>query len=155
MDDYNYQGFPLRNYAGSNKYQSVTVDECQYLCEKSDLCRYFNYIIKNGENVNACYLKFGVGFKANFKNNGAFGHKYSSGKQISQTNLVKTVSFKLTAHLEKNGQPGERVNHQMVLVATGPEGDIKQNVFQPEMEGPAIKRQIWGHAPRSALLLPQ
>ena len=84
-----YQGFPLFNYAGYNTYGSVTVDECQYLCEISDLCRYFNYRI----DMNTCFLKFGVGYNnTEFKNNGAFGHKYSSGKQIT-LDLDNTVHF--------------------------------------------------------------
>ena len=79
----NYQGYPLANYAGSNIYSQVTVDECQYLCEISDLCRYFNYVNKNKNYEQACFLKFGVGkLVTDEKAIGegpSFGHKYSSG----------------------------------------------------------------------------
>ena len=79
----NYQGYPLKNYAGVNSFSQVTVDECQYLCEIFDLCRYFNYVNKNEEYEKACFLKFGVGRLATdekFIGEGpSFGHKYSSG----------------------------------------------------------------------------
>ena len=66
-----YFGFPLNNYGGRNIYSKVTIDECQYLCEITALCRYFNY------GNEKCYLKFGVGKK--HETNGYFGYKYSSG----------------------------------------------------------------------------
>ena len=69
-----------------NNYSIVTVDECQYLCEISDLCRYFNY----NYDTKACFLKFGVGKIKDF--NGAFGHKYSSGDKTTSV-LYETVSF--------------------------------------------------------------
>ena len=144
IDDLNYQGYPLRNYAGVNIYMSVTVDECQYLCEISDLCRYFNHIIEIGDVVNACYLDFGIGAMNRnpiYKDNGAFGHKYSSGKQMTSDPGIK-VHFKLTAHLEKSGQPGESVSQQMVPVEMEPERDLNKNCFQPEMEAPALRIQI-------------
>ena len=81
IDNINYQGYPLRNYGVSNIYSRVTVDECQYLCELSDLCRYFNYAVKNSKNEEACYLKFGVGRRADVV--GAYGHKYSTGKKLN------------------------------------------------------------------------
>ena len=90
---YVYQGFPLRNYGNfHNIYSQVTVDECQYLCEISDLCQYFNYVTETDMDVGedededmvtlykACYLKFGVG-KRTEKANGAFGYKYSTGEE--------------------------------------------------------------------------
>ena len=79
-----YQGYPLANYAGSNTYSQVTVDECQYLCEISDLCRYFNYVNKNEYYEQACFLQFGVGRRRIYDEKiigegASFGHKYSSG----------------------------------------------------------------------------
>ena len=73
IDGYHYQGFPLTNYGGSNIYGFVTADECQYLCEITDLCRYFNY-----HNTGSCFLKFGVG-KQTYTYGGSFGYKYSPG----------------------------------------------------------------------------
>ena len=85
--DYHYQGYPLRNYGAFNVYSQVTADECQYLCQISDLCQYFNYILKTDANVgkvvtlyDVCYLKFGVGKKKE-KTDGAFGYKYSLGER--------------------------------------------------------------------------
>ena len=81
-----YQGFPLRNYGTKNSYSRVTLDECQYLCEISDLCQYFNYApeVQLGKPLKTfydlCYLKFGVGKKVNITN-GAFGYKYSPGEK--------------------------------------------------------------------------
>ena len=87
IDDVNYNGFPLRNFGfGLNGwYSRVTVEECQYLCEISDLCRYFNfnfnYVAKPSsiQYENICELKFGGTKKEAMEGNGAFGHKYSSG----------------------------------------------------------------------------
>ena len=75
MEGINYAGFPLLNYAKTSFYSRVTVEECQYLCEISDLCRYFIY------NDNGCYLYFGVGEKVSpiTNTNTVFGNKYSSG----------------------------------------------------------------------------
>ena len=79
----NYQGYPLVNYARFNFYSQVTVDECQYLCEISDLCQYFNYVYKNENYEHACFLKFGVGKRITdprlIGEGASFGHKYSSG----------------------------------------------------------------------------
>ena len=84
---YVYQGFPLRNYGNfHNIYSQVTVDECQYLCEISDLCQYFNYISEKQQGTppktyyELCYLKFGVGEKKAVTN-GTFGYKYSPGER--------------------------------------------------------------------------
>ena len=78
-----YQGYPLFNYAGVSTYSQVTVDECQYLCEISDLCRYFNYVNKTEQYEHACFLKFGVGKLITDEKiigeGPSFGHKYSSG----------------------------------------------------------------------------
>ena len=82
IDDVNYNGFPLRNFDGlTGWYSRVTVEECQYLCEISDLCRYFNYVVKSTymQYENFCELKFGGTKKEAKEGNGAFGHKYSSG----------------------------------------------------------------------------
>ena len=70
---YHYQGFPLNNFGDTNIYSTVTVEECQFLCEITPLCRYFNY----GNSDETCYLKFGVGKKV--PKDGSFGYKYSSG----------------------------------------------------------------------------
>ena len=79
-----YDGFYLSNYARNNVYRSVTVEECQYLCEITDQCRYFIYDLKSlmsgGPFKNKCHLKFGVGRQIDLEG-GAFGHKYSSGKE--------------------------------------------------------------------------
>ena len=79
----NYQGYPLRNFGPSNIYSQVTVDECQYLCEISGLCRFFNYIKKNDKLKDACFLKYGTGervsLKSKIEEGRSFGHKYSSG----------------------------------------------------------------------------
>ena len=76
----NYQGFPLNNYGGKNFYQEVSVEECQYLCEITDQCQYFNYNIDENSFSNTCFLKYGVGRKEDF--NGLFGHKYSPGNKL-------------------------------------------------------------------------
>ena len=85
IEGINYSGFPLKNYASTNVYSRVTVEECQYLCEISDRCRYFNYVVKNLKFYNACYLKFGVGEKVTGEttigNGGVFGNKYSLGNR--------------------------------------------------------------------------
>ena len=86
IENLNYQGFPLKNYGGKNVYSIVTADECQYLCEITNLCQYFNFIIS----TNSCYLKFGVGKKKSYPNDGAFGHKYSSGDNMTSV-LYNTV----------------------------------------------------------------
>ena len=83
---YVYQGFPLRNYGNyHNIYSRVTADECQYLCEISDLCQYFSYISEMpkgtpGKTHEFCYLKFGMG-KKTAVTNGVFGYKYSPGER--------------------------------------------------------------------------
>ena len=83
MEGINYAGFPLLNYAKTSFYSRVTVEECQYLCEISDRCRYFNYVVKNSKFDNACYLMFGVGAKVDSETTtgigGVFGNKYSLG----------------------------------------------------------------------------
>ena len=84
IDGYNYLGFPLYNYEGSSVYSQVTVDECQYLCQITDLCRYFNY-----GSDKFCNLKFGVGKKV-YKYGGSFGYKNSSGirMDLDQCNII-------------------------------------------------------------------
>ena len=82
IDDVNYNGFPLKNFGtGNGWYSRVTVEECQYLCEISDLCRYFNYVVKSKylQYENLCELKFGGTIREAKEGNGNFGHKYSSG----------------------------------------------------------------------------
>ena len=75
-----YRGFPLQNYASNNMYSR----ECQYLCEITDLCRYFNNIIMSGKYENSCMLQFGVGKRISSVDEvgASFGHKYSSGKKL-------------------------------------------------------------------------
>ena len=102
IDDINYQGFPLFNYGGrKNWYSFVTVEECQYLCEETDLCRYFNYgVIPGGQpEQKACYLKFGVGSEASAKGY-AFGHKFSAGKKWNHICFL-THHFWLCQELNK------------------------------------------------------
>ena len=134
-----YDGFYISNYdyVGSNVYRSVTVEECQYLCEISDQCRYFIYDLKSlmsgGPFENKCHLKFGVGRRIELEG-GAFGHKYSSGNEkYICTNIAYIVLLFQQTALSENGQPGENVNHQMVLVAVEQDSDIKKNCFQAEM----------------------
>ena len=78
---FHYQGFPLRNFNGTNFYFFVSLEECQYLCEINDYCMFFNYL----EDMRGCWLKFGAGKKVsekNIKEAGYFGHKYSSGTLV-------------------------------------------------------------------------
>ena len=86
IDGVHYQGFPLTNYGGKNVYSQVTVNECQYLCEITTLCRYFNYLDKY------CNLKFGVGKKV-YKYGGSFGYKYSSGKYVEKEKRLSIPNF--------------------------------------------------------------
>ena len=82
IDDVAYNGFPLRNFDGREGwYSRVTVEECQYLCEISDLCRYFNYEVKMEymQYENLCELKFGGTKREALVGTGLFGHKYSQG----------------------------------------------------------------------------
>ena len=91
-----YDGFYLSNYARDNVYSSVTVDECQYLCEITDQCRYFIYDLKSamsgGPFENKCHLKFGVGSRI-YLEGGAFGHKYSSGKEHTVCKKKKNIWY--------------------------------------------------------------
>ena len=80
INDTNYEGFPLNNYGGENSYQFVTVEECQFLCEISEMCQYFNYALKNGKFEKTCFLKYGMGMKVTVE--GSFGHKYSPGEDL-------------------------------------------------------------------------
>ena len=74
---YHYSGFPLNNFEAVNFYEELSLDECQYLCQITDQCLFFNY--SNQSRI--CYLKHGMGEKK--KSTGLvgdyFGNKYSSG----------------------------------------------------------------------------
>ena len=84
IEGVNYQGLPLLNYAGTHGYSRVTLEECQYLCEITDLCRYFDYVVNSSpEYKNVCYLQFGVGYRI-ANDGGAFGHKFSLGEPCPQ-----------------------------------------------------------------------
>ena len=82
---YHYNGFPLVNYEkDTNFYLFVySVEECQYLCQITDLCQYFNYDIDKL----ICYLKFGIGQKSDHDNDYVFGHKYAYGEFYFSSNL--------------------------------------------------------------------
>ena len=77
---HHYQGFPLRNFARENAYEKVTVDECQYLCQITKECLYFNHNVDD-----VCWLKFGIGFKKKVDDpdpSRYMGNKYSSGEEL-------------------------------------------------------------------------
>ena len=78
-----YNGFALRNYAGVSIYNRVTIEECQYLCEITAQCRYFNYGNISRDYDDGCYLKFGVGHRLSIEREVAFGHKFSSGEELT------------------------------------------------------------------------
>ena len=75
---HHYQGFPLRDFANTNAYDKVSVDECQYLCQIARECLYYNH---NEHGV--CWLKYGIGKKKEVNSpddTRYMGNKYSSGE---------------------------------------------------------------------------
>ena len=78
---HHYSGFPLRNFANTNEYGKVTVDECQYMCQIASECLYYNH---NEHNV--CWLKYGIGKKSKADEPPNLlrymGNKYSSGEEL-------------------------------------------------------------------------
>ena len=62
-------GFPLKNQDGSNGYGSVSLSECQKLCNFTNFCFFFNYDFK----LRRCFLKVGVGKRKTNKVHMTFG----------------------------------------------------------------------------------
>ena len=79
-------------------YSRVTPDECQYLCEITDLCQYFNHVIMIDRFENSCSLQFGVGNRISSVDEvgASFGHKYSSGIQLLQFQVITFFSANCT-----------------------------------------------------------
>ena len=93
MKDVYFGGHGLNNKGNGknmNKYTTLTLSECQELCQITDNCFYFNHVDSN------CFLKYGMGKKCELgkknetdmkarcsgiatKETAYFGHKYSKG----------------------------------------------------------------------------
>ena len=52
-----YDGFPLDRPVGQNNYGMVSLADCQFLCNITDQCLFFNFNRTEG----TCWLKYGMG----------------------------------------------------------------------------------------------
>ena len=72
-----YDGFPLDRPVGQNNYGMVSLADCQFLCNITDQCLFFNFNRTEG----TCWLKYGMGERFE-DDNFTFGFKERAGLNI-------------------------------------------------------------------------
>ena len=102
LNGHQFIGYALDNFAGRTMYKKVENYECQYLCQITEGCYYYNYEDATKE----CWLKYGMGYHQ-ASNGFNFGHKNSLNVTANVNCEVEFTSCSVTC--------GEGVRNKIII----------------------------------------